>query len=231
MHIDFEKNGYLVVREFFDSTTISLMQTYWDIIFKEIQYDEKVRSQVEHSEKMGNVLTKEDVDVGFSYNFYSDKLMESIELNYGAKACKILQMRLSPTYTFTRIYEKGSPLIPHRDRPSCEVSATCPILISDDRPSTIYISSFKWWNITDQYPPQKFSLEEIKTKGDYSEVNLYPGDLVFYRGCERYHWREPLESDYLIQFFMHFVEADGEHKELVFDARPYMGFSNETKQF
>ena len=52
---------------------------------------------------------------------------------------------------------------------------------------------------------------------------MYPGDILFYKGCERYHWRDPLESPLLFQFFMHFVQSDGKYKDLVFDTRPLMG--------
>lgn len=229
MHIDFEKNGYFVVREFFDETTVLLMQTYWDLKWQQINFSEETKKEYNHSSKKNDILNENDSDVGYSYNFYSDGLMEAIELAYGQKACSNLKADLSPTYTFTRIYEKGSPLIPHQDRPSCEVSATCPIFISDDKPSQICISKLKWWEITDQFPPPKFSIEEIKKKGDYSEIHLYPGDALFYKGCERYHWRDPIESDYMIQFFMHFVQTNGEFKDFVFDKRPFMGFSDKYR--
>ena len=225
MHIDFETDGYLVVREFFDETTVLLMQTYWDLKWQLLNFNDFEKSKVQHSQKKGVLLGVKDNDVGYSYNFYSDQLMESIELCYGQKTCHLLQADLLPSYTFTRIYEKGSPLIPHQDRPSCEVSATCPVLISDDRPSQICISNYKWWEITEK--PIKFSIEEIKQKGDYSEVHLYPGDALFYKGCERYHWRDPIESDYMIQFFMHFVQTNGDKKDWVFDKRPFMGFPSE----
>ena len=228
MHVDFENNGYFVVREFFDDTTVKLMQQYWDLKWRQINFfrDNDIQDELynlDHSFKQGEMLTKEDNDVGFSFNFFSDNLMEAIELQYGEKVSRILQATLSPTYTFTRIYEKGSPLIPHQDRPSCEVSATCPVIISDDRPSQICISKHKWWEISEDH--RKYSIEEIKQKGDYSEVHLYPGDACFYKGWERYHWRDPIESDYMVQFFMHFIQTNGEHKDWVFDKRPFMGFT------
>lgn len=227
MHVDFENNGYMVVREFFDDTTVKLMQQYWDLKWRLINFSDEEKSKCEHAEKKGEVLTVDDIDVGFTFNFYADTLMESIELQYGEKACRILQATMSPTYTFTRIYEKGSPLIPHTDRPSCEISATCPVIISDDTSSQICISNYKWQEITTT--PKKFTIEEIKQKGDYSEIHLYPGDVLFYRGCDHYHWRDPIKTDYLIQFFMHFVESGGEHKDMFFDTRPYMGFPERYK--
>ena len=227
MHIDFKRNGYLVAREFFDNTTVALMQTYWNLKWRFLNFSDEGKQSFEHSKINGDVPTISDADVAFSYNIYGDPLTESIELCYGQLASELLETNLSPTYTYTRIYEKDSFLIPHIDRESCEVSATSPIIISDDKPSKIFISNFKWWEVTDT--KKRFNIEEIKQKGDYSEVELYPGDVLFYSGLERYHWREPLESDYMIQFFMHFVLADGEYKDLVFDRRPYMGFPDGYK--
>lgn len=228
MHIDFEKNGYFVIRNFFDEITVLIFQKYWDLKWKVINFNDEERTKAAHTKLIGNVLTKYDVDVADSFNFYGDPLIESLELLYGQKVCEILKADLTPTYTYTRIYEKGSYLIPHVDRDSCEVSATCPVLSSDSKPSTIFLSNFKWDGKNNS---KRFSLEEIKQKGDYSEVNLYPGDLLLYNGVERYHWREPIESDYIIQFFMHFVQTNGKYKDFVFDKRPYMGFPNNYKDF
>jgi hypothetical protein len=218
MHPDFEKNGYFVARDFLDDTTIKLASVYFDFKYRLINYSEDEKSKFNQSKVTPNG------DVAESYTFYSDHLIESIHLNYGQLASKILRMRLSPTYTFARIYEKDSYLEPHLDRASCEVSATCPITTIGEAPSTIFISNYKV-----NCKPDRLSLEEVEQKGDYSEVNLYPGDVLFYRGCERYHWRKPLKEDYLIQFFMHFIETDGVHKDMVFDRRPYSGFPEEYR--
>ena len=161
MNAEFQKNGYLVVREFFNESTVKLMQTYWDLKWQLINYSEEEKNKAWYSKKIGEHFTKFDDDVGNSYNFFSDNLMESLELIYGKKVCKILELNLSPTYTFTRIYEKYSPLIPHQDRESCEISATFPIFVSDDLPSQICISNKKFWEITDIFPPPKYSIEAV----------------------------------------------------------------------
>lgn len=219
MHPDFKKNGYLVARNFFDNTAMALMQTYFDFKYRIINFSEENRIKAAKSEQGPGK------DVAPTFGFYSDQLIESIHLNYGQKASEIIRMRLSPTYTFTRIYEKGDSLLAHTDRPSCEISMTCPILTANEVPSTIYISNY----IVPPGTTGSFTPEEIEKRGDYSEVNLYPGDALFYSGCERFHWRKPLEDDYLIQFFLHFVETDGKYKDHYFDKRPYSGFPAEYK--
>jgi len=221
MNQEFEKNGYIIARDFLDNTTLALAQTYFDMKYRFINYSNENRAAAEKSETKDPAFGVRG-DIATSLTFYSDTLIESMHLNYGQKASNAVGMNLSPTYTFTRIYEKTNTLIPHVDRPSCEVSLSCPILISDDRPSTIYVSNYKF-NVNESNSIIN-SYNEIEKRGDYSEINLYPGDALFYRGCERYHWRKPLESDYLIQFFMHFVETEGKNKEWYYDKRPYSGF-------
>ena len=214
MNQEFENNGYFVAREFFDKTTINLLSTYFDIKYRIIKHGDTLGSEYS---------TMDRGDVTNSYVFYADHLTESVLFNNGQKMSKLLGLHLTPTYTFARIYEKGQPLLPHTDRPSCEISATCPIFTSDDKPSTIYVSNFV---ATEQ--GRRFSTDEIMAAGDYTKVDLYPGDVMFYKGCERYHWRLPLESDYLVQFFMHTVRVDGEYSEYTLDKRPYLGFKKNS---
>ena len=216
MNIDFENNGYLVVRDFFSEEAISILKTYYDLKYRFINSDEKIRSEYHTS----------DSDIANGLRFEYDFLTESILMIYGKKMSEILELNLAPTYTYTRIYEKGNILYPHNDRPSCEISATCPIFISDDRASTIYISKYK----VGEYNLPGYSIvypyTEYKIPGEYVQVDLMPGDVMFYKGIEHYHWREPLESEQLVQFFMHAVQVDGQYSDYVFDKRPYMGFPN-----
>jgi len=225
MHPDYKNNGYLVFRNFFDETTIKLAATYFDFKYRLLNFNEYEKS-------ITGRTTEQDVlegkAVAASYSYYGDQLLESIQLNYGQKACNSLRMQLSPTYSFARIYEKGSHLKPHVDRATCEISSSSPIFISDDKPSTLFISNFTY--DASKGDPPLLTMEEIQKRGDYSEVNLYPGDIVFYPGCDRYHWRNPLESDYLVQFFMHFVDARGVFKDLYYDGRPYLGFRKVYKR-
>lgn len=226
MHPDFEKNGYMVVRDFFDETTMDILGKYFNMKYKVFLEDEQTRKNTKIS-----VYKKHDKysdDVAESINYFSDMLAETILLRSGEKLCKILDESLSPTYTFTRIYNTGSKLIPHIDRPSCEISITAPIFISDEKPSKIFISNYTWDKISSS-PHEKYEIEEIERFGDYTEVNLFPGDILVYDGTNRYHWRRPLESDYLIQFFLHYVRAHGEYKDFIFDKRPFLGFPDHSR--
>ena len=140
MHPDFEKNGYLIARDFFDNNTITLLQTYFDFKYRIINFSEENRI---NANKSIASAAEVDGDIASSFSFYGDHLIEAIHLKYGQKVSELIRMSLSPTYTYTRIYEKGDSLLPHTDRPACEVSATCPIRTSEGLPSTIFLSNYK----------------------------------------------------------------------------------------
>mgnify|MGYP003120860093 FL=1 len=58
---------------------------------------------------------------------------------------------------------------------------------------------------------------------DGTSVELEAGDAVIYSGCEVEHWREEFLGDYHSQFFLHYVDKNGPHKELNLDNRFYLG--------
>jgi hypothetical protein len=105
--------------------------------------------------------------------------------------------KLFPTYSFARIYYKGSYLHKHIDRPSCEYSITV-CLDNNPRPWAIFM--------------------------DGEEVILERGDIVVYKGCDVIHWREPLDYDTEVtQVFLHYVDQNGPYSEWKYDKRSMLG--------
>ncbi len=107
-------------------------------------------------------------------------------------------LRLLPTYGFARIYSKGHRLLRHSDRPACEVSVSLNV---GQRPGT----------------PWAFNIEG---PGGVFGAELSPGDGLIYLGKDCPHWREPYEGERLVQVFLHYVDADGPHRDECFDRRP-----------
>lgn len=103
--------------------------------------------------------------------------------------------RLEPTYCYTRIYYRGNDLKPHRDRPSCEYSVT--VHLAGTHPWPIFIED----------------LDGLET-GKCNSLTLQPGEAVIYRGCDVLHYREPYEGDWYIQAFLHYVDAEGPHRDM-----------------
>jgi predicted 2-oxoglutarate/Fe(II)-dependent dioxygenase YbiX len=107
------------------------------------------------------------------------------------KVSELAGKRLRPSYTYCRVYLKGADLKPHKDRPSCEYSVT--LNLSQTHPWTIYMGK----------------------RG----VVQKPGDAVLYKGCEIEHSRKEFTGDEYVQVFLHYVDADGPHKDHVYDIK------------
>ena len=175
----------------------------------------KVAAQYSHYDRASNFRPEnENAQIPGSHSVYGDPLMETL-LNFGRK--KIEQstgLELWPTYSYYRLYKIGDVLKRHKDRPSCEISAT--LQISTNREDN--------WPIWFQLPDNSEKL-----------VNMKNGDMAIYKGCEREHWREPLQSKYgrvgkffnqvkkrkddtyHHQIFLHYVNAQGPYVHYAYD--------------
>lgn len=106
----------------------------------------------------------------------------------------VLGEEVLPTYCYTRIYKRGDELVPHLDRPACEISLTVNLSKEIDWP--IYVS---------------------RPDGTTASVELEPGDAMMYLGCIASHWRHPFVGNEHCQTFFHYVRADGPNSWAVFD--------------
>lgn len=107
---------------------------------------------------------------------------------------KLLGEDVFPTYSYARIYKKGSVLRRHRDRPACEISITLNLAKDTD------------WPIYFQRPD-----------GSETSVELNPGDAVLYLGCQADHWRNSFEGQEHTQVFLHYVRTNGPKAWAFFD--------------
>jgi hypothetical protein len=67
---------------------------------------------------------------------------------------------------------------------------------------------------------------------DNNKIDLKPGDLAIYRGCDLSHWREPFNNnvdDWHVQGFFHFVDANGPYVDHKFDKRENVGATKDNK--
>lgn len=128
---------------------------------------------------------------------YGDFLSETLLVHLLPVLEEATGKKVVPTYSYMRIYENGASLGKHKDRHSCEYSATL----------AIYSESETHWPIY------------VESKSQDIPVHLAPGDLMIYKGCEVPHWRNELEEDRQIQIFLHFVDKDGPNAEWQYDKR------------
>lgn len=102
---------------------------------------------------------------------------------------------VNPSYSFSRVYVADSELVPHTDRPSCEVSLS------------IHLWGDEEW---------AFCIEDIN--GETVEVVLEPGDAILYDGCNASHWRPgKYAGEKFCQVFHHYVYVEGEFSNYAFD--------------
>ena len=68
--------------------------------------------------------TWDDDQVPNTYSLYGDPFMETLMMKVLPVMEKHTELKLLPTYTYTRAYKKGDILRRHKDRPSCQISTT-----------------------------------------------------------------------------------------------------------
>lgn len=140
---------------------------------------------------------------------YGDAVFDTLLADLCPKFSVIAGEPLLPTYTYHRLYKKGDVLEIHRDRPSCEISATVTIAVDDpSRLNALYVSN-----------------TEPRDMCDGNPIEIKVGDGVLYKGNDLWHWRKPYENEWFIQAFFHYVRADGPYSNLIFDGRPCLGVS------
>ena len=149
-----------------------------------------------------------------AYCVYGDPTMETLLLNTQKILENETKLKLIPTYSYARIYCPGDKLKRHKDRPSCEISTT--INLGGD-PWPIYIDPTGENYVIDEF---KEIHKPNAPKG--IAVNLEPGDMLIYSGCELEHWREPFTGEICGQVFLHYNRKKKKNNNL-YDGRPYLG--------
>tara|TARA_R110001592_G_scaffold224213_2_gene479791 strand:+ start:1598 stop:2167 length:570 start_codon:yes stop_codon:yes gene_type:complete len=117
-----------------------------------------------------------DTQVPDTYSHYADIAMETLLAKMLPIVEKIVGTKLLPQYTFLRIYKKGDILKKHKDRSACEIS------------TTMFLGGDEW---------------KIYMEG--KAIDLKPGDMCVYKGCELEHWRNKFKGKDCVQVFLHYI--------------------------
>ena len=154
---------------------------------------------------------------------HSDYLMETILDLSTPVVEQNVQKKLYPTYSFLRIYDKGSDLPIHKDRESCEYTvALCLMADPIDKPYELFIgeaddsSDYKYFDNKKNY--NRYRIDH--------KFSMVPNNAVIFKGMDKIHWRETCSHDYFITVFLHYVDQEGPYKEFKFDKRNLLGESN-----
>jgi len=144
-----------------------------------------------------------DEQVPNTYSHYSDIAMETLLQEVKPIMEKQTKLKLSETYSYARIYKKGDILARHKDRYSCEIS------------TTLNLGGDSWPIYLDPTG---------KTKQAGIKIDLKPGDMLVYSGCDLEHWREEFKGKDCGQVFLHYNKTKSKNaKENQFDTRPFIG--------
>ena len=221
---DFEKNGYLKVKDLWDPEEL-----YHPV--------PSVRGRLDYWDRNPDHYNHHPLEtqVEGSLARYWFPQYRMIHNGIRKKLEKIIGRKLYNTYYYDRFYFPGQELTKHCDRDACEISVT--VHVSTNLPDDL-----KDWPIhiktPDTYTDNKKT--SILVPGEERACILNPGDGMIYKGCERPHWRNPMPTPkrrkrdkflhwfndtlaippeyYYHQIFFHYVLQDGIRAYVAFDS-------------
>jgi hypothetical protein len=207
--MSFKRNKYTVIRQAISKDLAIFVANYFSM--KKQVYDTCIQARyISPYEVLLGYYESQNEQIPNTYSCYSDIAMETLLLKCQPVMEKATGLKLYPAYTYARIYKKGDELKRHKDRFSCEISTTMN-LSGDDWP--IYLE-----------PSGKEGMKGIK-------VDLKPGDMLVYYGCELEHWREKFKGEECIQVFLHYNNRKTPGaKDNMFDKRIHLGLPSWFKR-
>ena len=201
-------NRYFLAKNLLTPELLEHIQISWNA-FEKHPFDQVfVESEGIHREDSSWVKPFTTVEFGAAPFgvFLLTHLQKSIE--------SILNLELVPTYNYSRKYNRNAVLYAHRDRPSCEVSATICIDQETDNkePWPIWLLNNK--NYAGYKYESFFGLSQKKSMQERSSIgckaiSMQPGDVLIYQGINVLHWRDPLEGNFSKNIFIHYVDKNG----------------------
>ena len=205
----FKKKKYTVIRQAISKDLASFVANYF-LMQKQVYDTCRNARYISPFENIIGHYEGKDEQIPETYSQYSNIAMETLMLKCQPEMEKVTGLKLYPAYTYARIYKKGDELKRHKDRFSCEISTTMN-LAGDDWP--IYLE-----------PSGEVGKKGIK-------VDLKPGDMLVYSGCELEHWRNKFKGKECIQAFLHYNNRKTVGaKDNMFDKRPHLGLPSWFKR-
>ena len=222
--MSFKKNKYVIIKQAISKELATFTANYFAM--KKLVYDTCIKARyISPYEIMNGFYEKENEQIPNTYCCYADIVTETLMLKCQPMMEKITELKLTPVYTYARIYKKGDILYRHKDRFSCEISTTMN-LGGDDWP--IYLDPTGANNILSGSETTTI-VKPGAPKG--IKVDLKPGDMLVYRGCELEHRRNKFKGKECIQVFLHYnnKKTPGA-KDNMFDTRPHLGLPDWFKK-
>jgi hypothetical protein len=211
--MSFKKKKYVVIKK-------AISEELSDFIYKYFLLKRRVAQTlfdtryISPFETMFGTWTDEQVPN--TYSHYGDIVMETLLVKLHPIMQKLTGLKLTPNYSYARIYKKGDILKRHKDRFSCEISTTLN-LGGDSWP--IYLDTTGSDNVINE------SQNLVKPNAPKGiKVDLKAGDMLVYKGNLLEHWRDSFQGENCGQVFLHYNnEATEGSKENLFDRRLHLG--------
>ena len=192
----FKKNKYLVIRSVLNEQTANIIKQTFYVKDRVLRTHRERRHISPYNNDFGKL--GDDQCTPETFCCYGDPLSDSLLTFIKPFLEKEHGGPLIETYSYMRMYQKGAILAKHKDRLSCEVSAT---LCIEDNSWPIFL--------------------EAET-GKEVKVDLHKGDILMYKGCDLKHWRDPNPFDTYGQIFLHFNSTKTKNIKK-YDGRPHLG--------
>lgn len=192
MNSELKEKGFIILKDFIPKSLCNFSKLYFKMKADAMDYTI-------------------DPQCPLSKSFYGDYFTETLLISSIPSLSEVTGLKLLPQYSYTRIYSYGEELVRHRDRASCEFTAT----VCLGKPEGEDINPIYIQNKMDESNPHRADLEE--------------GDLCIFTGTVLDHWRPPLENSWLLQTFIHYTDLNGEYGNRIWDGRYGPGFSSKAK--
>ena len=189
-HID----GYEVINDVITKQTSDLLSIEFNMVRDNIF--------LSNNRNLNEIGFCNDVVVKNSFSWYGAYCFESLLTLVKPSVEKVTGKRLIPSYSYARIYYNGATMLSHKDRPSCQYSATLTVDVDDSGPWDIWMENFDGVSVP---------------------VKIPVGSMLVYRGDKLNHWREEYKGTKQIQAFLHYVDVDGEFANYAYDGREMLG--------
>lgn len=189
----FKRDKYLIIKKAISPEIAKFLSNYLSLKKQVLETYIKQRFIPPGALEFG---TFSDGQVNESYSIYGATAFDVLLEKLVPLISKTIGVKIIPTYTYARSYQRGAVLHKHKDRSSCDISAT------------LFLGGDEW--------PIYFSIKRKKIK-----IDLKPGDLTLYRGGDLLHWREAFPGNYCNQVFLHYNHA--EKPDRLYDTRPHLG--------
>jgi hypothetical protein len=197
----FKKKKYTVIRQAISKDLAAFVANYF-MMQKQVYDTCRNARYISPFENIIGHYEGKDEQIPETYSQYSNIAMETLMLKCQPEMEKVTGLKLYPAY--------GDILKRHKDRFSCEISTTMN-LGGDDWP--IYLE-----------PSGKEGMKGIK-------VDLKPGDMLVYSGCELEHWRNKFKGKECVQVFLHYNNRKTPGaRDNMFDKRPHLGLPSWFKR-